>query len=213
MSEHQRIVIGTKGLEGDLCTVEPARGLVVFAHGSGSSRYSRRNLNVAQALQRRGLDTLLFDLLTADEADDRRNVFDIPLLGQRVLDALDALPASARELPLGLVGASTGAAAALLAAAGRPRIVQAVVSRGGRPDLAREHLGSVRAATLLIVGGSDPDVLALNRAAFALLHCEKRIDVVPRATHLFEEAGALETVARLAVDWFLEHLHVGGPLP
>jgi predicted alpha/beta-hydrolase family hydrolase len=213
MSEHQRIIVGAKGLDGDLCTVEPARGLVVFAHGSGSSRYSRRNLNVAQALQRRGLGTLLFDLLTADEADDRRNVFDIPLLGQRVLEALDALPASARELPLGLFGASTGAAAALLAAAGRPRIVQAVVSRGGRPDLAREHLGSVRAATLLIVGGSDPDVLALNRAAFALLHCEKRIDVVPRATHLFEEAGALETVARLAVDWFLEHLHVGAPLP
>jgi pimeloyl-ACP methyl ester carboxylesterase len=213
MSEHRRIVIGAKGLDGDLCTVEPARGLVVFAHGSGSSRYSRRNLNVAQALQRRGLGTLLFDLLTADEADDRRNVFDIPLLGQRVLEALDALPASARELPLGLFGASTGAAAALLAAAGRPRIVQAVVSRGGRPDLAREHLGSVRAATLLIVGGSDPDVLALNRAAFALLQCEKRIDVVPRATHLFEEAGALETVARLAVDWFLEHLHVGAPLP
>jgi pimeloyl-ACP methyl ester carboxylesterase len=210
MPEHCSIAIGTKGLEGELCIVEPARGLIVFAHGSGSSRYSRRNLHVAQTLQQRGLGTLLFDLLTADEADDRSNVFDIPLLGQRVLEALDALPAPARDLPLGLFGASTGAAAALLAAASRPDTVQAVVSRGGRPDLAREHLGSVRAATLLIVGGSDAEVLALNRAAFALLHCEKRIEVVPRATHLFEEAGALETVARLAGDWFLEHLCAAG---
>ena len=153
---------------------------------------------------------MLFDLLTPDEADDRRNVFDIALLGQRVLEALDALPAPARDLPLGLFGASTGAAAALVAAASRPDTVQAVVSRGGRPDLAREHLRSVRAATLLIVGGSDVEVLALNRAAFAVLHCEKRIDVVPRATHLFEEAGALETVARLASDWFLEHLRPVG---
>ena len=206
MPEPIRIAIGTKRLDGELCIVEPARGLIVFAHGSGSSRYSRRNLNVAQTLQRRGFDTLLFDLLTTDEADDRTNVFDIPLLGQRVLEALDALPASARDLPLGLFGASTGAAAALVAAASRPDRVQAVVSRGGRPDLARGHLGSVRAATLLIVGGSDPEVLELNRAAFALLRYEKRIDVVPRATHLFEEAGALETVARLAGDWFLEHL-------
>ena len=205
MSEHRRVAIGTKRLEGDLWNVEPARGLVVFAHGTGSSRYSRRNLQVAQTLQRRGLSTLLFDLLTSEEADDRSNVFDIALLGQRVLEALDAVPAPARDLPLGLFGASTGAAAALVAAASRPETVQAVVSRGGRPDLAREHLGSVRAATLLIVGGSDAEVLDLNRAAYALLHCEKRIDVVPRATHLFEEAGALETVARLAGDWFLGH--------
>lgn len=120
------------------------------------------------------------------------------------------LEAFGARLPLGLFGASTGAAAALVAAASRPNTVQAVVSRGGRPDLAREHLGSVRAATLLIVGGSDAEVLALNRAAFALLHCEKRINVVPRATHLFEEAGALETVARLASDWFLEHLRPAG---
>ena len=161
-------------------------------------------------MQRRGLSTLLFDLLTADEAGDRSNVFDITLLGQRVLEALDALPAPASDLPLGLFGASTGAAAALVAAASRPEIVQAVVSRGGRPDLALEHLGSVRAATLLIVGGSDAEVLGLNRSAYALLRCEKRIDVVPGATHLFEEAGALETVARLAGDWFLDHLHPAG---
>ncbi len=207
MFNHSSIVIGTRNLEGDLCTVEPARGLVVFAHGSGSSRHSRRNVLVAQTLQQRGLGTLLFDLLTPDEADDRANVFDIRLLAQRMLEAIDALPAQARSQPLGLFGASTGAAAALVAAASRPDRVQAVVSRGGRPDLARDHLGLVRAATLLIVGGADTEVLELNRAAYALLRCEKRIDVVPRATHLFEEAGALEKVAGLASDWFLEHLH------
>jgi pimeloyl-ACP methyl ester carboxylesterase len=206
MSDPRSIVIGTKRLDGDLCIVEPARGLVVFAHGSGSSRHSRRNLQVAQTLQRKGWGTLLFDLLTPGEADERRNVFDIPLLAQRVLDALDALPAPACDLPLGLFGASTGAAAALVAAATRPESVQAVVSRGGRPDLAGDRLRMVRAATLLIVGGSDPEVLELNRTAYALLTCEKRIDVVPRATHLFEEAGALDKVARLASDWFLQHL-------
>lgn len=210
MLEHSRIVIGTQGLDGDLSLVEPARGLVVFAHGSGSGRNSPRNLMVARTLQRCGLGTLLFDLLTADEADDRANVFDIALLSQRVLEALDALPDEARGLPLGLFGASTGAAAALVAAARRPDGVQAVVSRGGRPDLARDQLGRVRAATLLIVGGADTEVLELNRAAYALLGCEKRIEVVPRATHLFEEAGALETVAGLAGDWFLQHLRAPG---
>ena len=207
MLNHSRIIIGTERLEGDLCTTEPARGLVVFAHGSGSSRNSRRNRLVAQTLQQRGLGTLLFDLLTPDEADNRANVFDIGLLAQRVLEALDALPAPARDQPLGLFGASTGAAAALVAAARRPDRVQAVVSRGGRPDLARDQLGEVHAATLLIVGGADVEVLELNRAAYALLRCEKRIDVVPRATHLFEEAGTLERVADLASGWFLEHLH------
>lgn len=210
MPEHRRIAIGAKGLEGDLDLVQPSRGLVVFAHGSGSSRNSRRNRHVAQLLQRRGLGTLLFDLLTPDEADDRSNVFDIPLLGQRVLEALDALPEPARALPLGLFGASTGAAASLVAAAGQPERVQAVVSRGGRPDLAHDHLERVRAPTLLIVGGMDTDVLELNREAYALLRCEKRIDIVPRATHLFEEAGALETVARSAGDWFVQHLRPGG---
>jgi pimeloyl-ACP methyl ester carboxylesterase len=163
-------------------------------------------LQVAQTLQHRGLSTLLFDLLTPTEADNRANVFDIGLLSQRVLEAIDALPADMRGLPLGLFGASTGAAAALAAAAERPREVQAVVSRGGRPDLAREALPRVRAATLLIVGGADTEVLQLNREAYKLLACEKRIDLVPRATHLFQEAGTLETVAELARDWFLAHL-------
>ncbi len=206
MPENSRILIGARGLEGELCSVESARGLVVFAHGSGSSRHSRRNLLVAQTLQRQGFGTLLFDLLTADEADDRTNVFDIQLLAQRLLEALDALPVPVRSLPLGLFGASTGAAATLVAAARRPDSVQAIVSRGGRPDLAGDHLGLVRAATLLIVGAADIEVLELNRAAYALLRCEKRLDVVPRATHLFQEAGALESVARLASDWFLTHL-------
>jgi len=206
MLNHSRIIIGAQGLEGDLCTVEPARGVVAFAHGSGSSRTSRRNLQVAQTLQWRGLSTLLFDLLTPDEADDRAKVFDIELLAQRMLEALDSLPAKARSLPLGLFGASTGAAAALVAAGRRPDSVQAVVSRGGRPDLAGDALGLVRAATLLIVGGADTEVLELNRAAYRLLRCEKRLDIVPRATHLFQEAGALETVAELASEWFLAHL-------
>jgi putative phosphoribosyl transferase len=207
MSEHSRILFGARGLEGELCTVGPARGLVVFAHGSGSSRKSRRNVLVAQTLQSQGIGTLLFDLLTPDEADDRANVFDIQLLAQRILEVLDALPAHVRNLPLGLFGASTGAAAALVAAASRPGTVQAIVSRGGRPDLALDRLALVRAPTLLIVGGADTEVLELNREAYALLRCEKRIFVVARATHLFEEAGALEAVARLASDWFLEHFH------
>jgi len=206
MSDHCNIAIGERGLEGELCTIEPMLGLVVFAHGSGSSRKSRRNVQVAQTLHGRGLCTLLFDLLAPDEADDRSKVFDIPLLAHRVLDALDALPARVHDLPLGLFGASTGAAAALVAAEARPDSVQAVVSRGGRPDLARNALERVCAATLLIVGGADTEVLALNRGAYALMRCEKRIEVVPRATHLFQEAGALETVAALASDWFLRHL-------
>jgi putative phosphoribosyl transferase len=202
------IAIGPNRLEGNLCLVEPPRGLVVFAHGSGSSRLSRRNIQVARALQRRGLGTLLFDLLTPEEADSRANVFDIPLLAQRVLDALDALPTPHRQ-SIGLFGASTGAAAALVAAARRPEAVQAVVSRGGRPDLAGDSLRAVAAPTLLIVGGADTDVLELNRAALGLLRCEKRLEVVPRATHLFEEAGALEVVAGLACAWFIEHLRAG----
>jgi len=197
------ISIGPHQLEGELVLAKPPRGIVVFAHGSGSSRRSRRNIQVARALQSRGLGTLLFDLLTPEEAEIRAHVFDIDLLSQRLLQALDALP-SIRQ-PIGLFGASTGAAAALVAAARRPEEVQAVVSRGGRPDLAIEHLGAVRAPTLLIVGGADTEVLALNQAALRLMRCEKRLEVVPRATHLFEEAGALETVAALAGPWFLEH--------
>jgi pimeloyl-ACP methyl ester carboxylesterase len=200
------IFIGEKRLAGELCAVSGMRGLVVFAHGSGSSRLSRRNIHVAQSLQARGLGTLLFDLLTPQEADDRANVFDIDLLARRVLEALDAVHAADRVLPVGLFGASTGAAAALVAAAWRPLDVQAVVSRGGRPDLAGDALGRVRAPTLLIVGAADTEVLLLNRQAMRQMHCTRRLDLVPRATHLFEEAGALEEVARLAGDWFEEHL-------
>lgn len=205
MRQHS-IPIGPHELQGELCLADPPRGLVVFAHGSGSSRHSRRNLQVARTLQRRGLGTLLFDLLTDEEAEHRANVFDISLLARRVMDALDALAAYSANQPIGLFGASTGAAAALVAAAQRTEVVHAVVSRGGRPDLARDALALVRAPTLLIVGGADTEVLELNRVALALLNCDKRIEIVPRATHLFEEAGALEAVAGLAASWFLEHL-------
>jgi pimeloyl-ACP methyl ester carboxylesterase len=186
----------------------PASGLVLFAHGSGSSRLSPRNRYVAGALNRRGLATLLFDLLTEDESVDRRNVFDIPLLAQRLGEALDwqAEFAELAALPAGLFGASTGAAAALVAAASYPDRVAAVVSRGGRPDLATEALPNVRAPTLLIVGGADEEVLELNRWAAAQMTCPCEIQVVPGATHLFEERGALDTVAALAGAWFVQHL-------
>ncbi len=184
-----------------------AHGLVIFAHGSGSSHLSPRNLLVAATLQRAGLATLLFDLLTEREAMHRANVFDIPLLADRLDQAADWVAASAagRGLKLGLFGASTGAAAALVAAAAR-QDVRAVVSRGGRPDLAGDALGRIAAATLLIVGGDDPQVLALNQEAYRQLRCERRLEVVPGATHLFEEPGTLEAVADLARDWFLRHL-------
>nr|MCU0814291.1 dienelactone hydrolase family protein [Burkholderiaceae bacterium] len=176
--------------------------------GSGSSRLSPRNRYVAQTLQHRQLATLLFDLLTPDEAEDRRLVFDIDLLAERVGDALDSIAGDAElaRLPVGLFGASTGAAAALRLAAERPQAVAAVVSRGGRPDLALPVLDRVRAPTLLVVGGHDQQVLELNREALAALRCEKRLDVVPGATHLFEEPGTLDAAARLAGDWFVTHL-------
>jgi dienelactone hydrolase len=185
----------------------PANGLVVFAHGSGSSRLSPRNILVAETLQRAGLATLLFDLLTEREAMHRTNVFDIKLLADRLDQAASWVgdSAAARGLPLGFFGASTGAAAALVAAAAR-QDVRAVVSRGGRPDLAGDALGRMTAATLLIVGGRDPEVLALNRAAYRQLPCERLLEVVPGATHLFEEPGTLEAVAALARAWFLQHL-------
>lgn len=183
------------------------RGLVIFAHGSGSSHASPRNAFVARHLRQQGLATLLFDLLT--EAEDRvyENRFDIPLLARRLMQATDwaqGQPAL-QKLAVGYFGASTGAAAALIAAAERPA-VRAVVSRGGRPDLAMEALPRVRAATLLIVGGHDEAVLQLNEAAYARLTTVKALEVVPGATHLFEEPGALERVARLAADWFVRHL-------
>ncbi len=185
----------------------PIHGIVLFAHGSGSSRLSPRNTLVAEALQAAGLGTLLFDLLTDREATNRANVFDIALLAERLGEAADwvASNPTVQELPLGFFGASTGAAAALVAAAARDD-VRAIVSRGGRPDMANYALEKVTAPTLLIVGGHDPEVLALNRSAYARLKCERRLEVVPGATHLFEEPGTLEAVVALARDWFLHHL-------
>ncbi|MFE7551523.1 alpha/beta family hydrolase [Streptomyces gardneri] len=193
-------------LAGRLAVPDGATGIVLFAHGSGSSRHSPRNRAVADALNRAGLGTLLFDLLTEAEATDRARVFDTPLLAGRLASATDWLAGRPEggELPLGYFGASTGAAAALWAAADPASGVAAVVSRGGRPDLAGEHLARVRAPTLLVVGGRDALVLDLNRRAQALLRCENRLTVVPGATHLFEEPGALEEVAELATDWFAE---------
>lgn len=204
----EKVGIGSMALPGDLSVPERACGLVVFAHGSGSSRLSPRNRFVAETLQRRNLATLLFDLLTDTEAADRANVFNIGLLASRLVQAIDWAhkQTSVLGLPIGLFGASTGAAAALVTAAERPLDVSAVVSRGGRPDLALSELERVRAPTLLIVGAADLEVLALNRQAYAALTCEKRLELVPRATHLFEEAGALERVAELAREWFSDHL-------
>jgi putative phosphoribosyl transferase len=201
-------------LTGDLVLPARAHGVVAFAHGSGSSRLSPRNRAVAAALNEARIGTLLFDLLTATEEIDRANVFDIPLLAERLLGAtrwLSEQPET-RGLPLGYFGASTGAAAALIAAADAGERISAVVSRGGRPDLATPRLGHVSAPTLLIVGGYDLQVLELNREAQAHLHCANRLAVVPQATHLFEEPGALEEVSRLAIDWFVRHL-VAVPSP
>ncbi len=213
MDRHE-VTIDQPGLQlaGDLSLPPQPAGLVLFAHGSGSSRFSSRNRAVARYLNDVGLATLLLDLLTADEEIiDARTAelrFDIPLLAGRLtgtVDWTDRQPALA-ALPLGLFGASTGAAAALITAAERPQRVAAVVSRGGRPDLALPVLDRVRAPTLLIVGSHDREVLALNRQALAALTGPKALDIVPGATHLFEEPGALGQVARLAGDWFLRHL-------
>jgi putative phosphoribosyl transferase len=196
------------GLHGTLTVPTDAVGVVVFAHGSGSSRLSPRNIQVAQALNDARLATLLFDLLTEEEAADRRNVFDIPLLATRVVAAVKWLhrQADVRDLPVGLFGASTGAAAALWAAAELGGSVGAVVSRGGRPDLAGARLEHVEAPTLLIVGELDQTVVELNRTSLARLRCPAALRLVPDATHLFEEPGALAQVAVLAADWFVGHL-------
>jgi putative phosphoribosyl transferase len=207
------VVLPPYGREGMLgLPAAPPHGIVLFAHGSGSSRLSPRNTYVAEALQRAGLATLLFDLLTEREAADRAKVFNIALLADRLNEAATWVDNNAigRGLSLGFFGASTGAAAALVAAAAR-RDVRAVVSRGGRPDLAGEALARVTAPTLLIVGGNDPEVLALNRAACDHLICEHRLEVVPGASHLFEEPGTLETVVDLARGWFLRHLAKAAP--
>ncbi|WP_328740013.1 phosphoribosyltransferase family protein [Streptomyces erythrochromogenes] len=196
---------GGLALAGDLALPEGAGAVVMFAHGSGSSRRSPRNRAVAADLNRAGLGTLLFDLLTPAEEADRANVFDIGTLAGRLTDATGWLRRRA-SLPIGYFGASTGAAAALWAASAADADIGAVVSRGGRPDLAGPRLASVRAPTLLVVGGRDTTVLDLNRAAQRELRCENRLEVVPGATHLFEEPGALEEVAALARAWFARHL-------
>jgi putative phosphoribosyl transferase len=194
-------------LPGKLSLPESAVGLVLFAHGSGSSRLSPRNEFVASVLHESWIGTLLFDLLTMQEATDRANVFDINLLADRLVAALRFVMEHdlTAQLPLGLFGASTGAAAALVAAAHEPR-VRAVVSRGGRPDLAGPWLKRVQVPTLLIVGSHDEEVLLLNRAAAKSLGGEHRLAVVPGATHLFEEPGTLEEAARLAAEWFAQRL-------
>ncbi|NJP91944.1 alpha/beta hydrolase [Nonomuraea sp. FMUSA5-5] len=194
-------------MSGDLIVPDAARGMVVFVHGSGSGRHSPRNRYVAGALNEAGLATLLFDLLTPEEEADRANVFDIPLLADRLLERTARVRAhpDTKGLPIGYFGASTGAAAALWAAAEPDNAISAIVSRGGRPDLAGDRLAAVRAPTLLIVGGRDPVVVELNEEARRRLRADSRITVVPGATHLFEEPGALEAVAGHARDWFSTH--------
>jgi putative phosphoribosyl transferase len=215
VTEHAvRIAADAARLDGDLSVPAGAHGVVLFAHGSGSSRHSPRNRYVARVLQEAKLATLLMDLLTPEEERvDQRTAhlrFDIQLLADRLTIAVDwlAQQEKTRALPIGCFGASTGAAAALAAAANRPNLVRAVVSRGGRPDLAGDLLRHVTAPTLLIVGGRDTPVIELNQHALAALQCEKKLVIVPGATHLFEEPGTLEEVARLARDWF--ELHLGG---
>lgn len=202
------ISIPPVGLEGILNIPAGARGIVLFAHGSGSSRLSPRNTYVAEALRQAGLATLLFDLLSDAEAADRAKVFDIRLLAERLGQATDWVRRDADTAPLriGYFGASTGAGAALVADALSEAEIGAIVSRGGRPDLAEDALPRVRAPTLLIVGSLDTMVLELNQAALARLDCEKRLAVVPGATHLFEEPGTLDQVIDLARTWFTEHL-------
>ena len=210
----QSVEIPPDGLGGDLVIPERAIGVVLFAHGSGSSRHSPRNRYVAGALRQAGIATLLLDLLTAAEEEVDLSTghlrFDIPLLAGRLTEATDWLERDRDQriaaLPVGYFGASTGAGAALVAAAERPRIIRAVVSRGGRPDLAGSALRRVDAPTLLIVGGWDETVVSLNQRALAELQCRKQLSIVPGATHLFEERGALEQVSELARNWFTQYL-------
>ncbi|MGZ3252888.1 MAG: dienelactone hydrolase family protein [Burkholderiaceae bacterium] len=208
-NELVRIPIQTEQVEGMLELPSNPIGIVLFAHGNGSSRLSPRNNYVAAELRKVRLGTLLMDLLTPDEDRDYRRRFDIPLLTQRLDAAVSWLQQydSAVSLPVGLFGASTGAAATLQVAALREDDIAAVVSRGGRPDLAGiDALAKVRVPTLLIVGGRDEEVIELNQEAYGVLNCEKRIEIVPGATHLFEEPGTLEIVARLAAKWLLQYL-------
>jgi pimeloyl-ACP methyl ester carboxylesterase len=209
-SESTRLVAipaGTVELEGLLCVPDGADALVLFAHGSGSSRHSSRNNYVARALRAARMGTLLFDLLTEEEAAARANVFDVDFLAERLAAARHWVrrDAATRHLRVGYFGASTGAAAALIAAAADATI-GCIVSRGGRPDLAASALPKVKTPTLLIVGGDDTPVIRMNEEAYELLRCEKRMTIVPGASHLFEEPGTLEEVVRLATDWFRRHL-------
>jgi dienelactone hydrolase len=212
ISKEILIRINGKSIFGNLKIPEKAEGLIIFAHGSGSSRFSTRNNYVAGILNKNNLGTLLFDLLTAEEekidnytAEYR---FNIKLLAKRLIDVTDWLikEPSLKNLKLGYFGASTGAAAALAAAAKRPDIIYAVVSRGGRPDLAMESLQGVKAPTLLIVGGEDFEVIELNRTAYENISAKKKLEIIPGATHLFEEPGALEEVSRLSAEWFTRYL-------
>jgi dienelactone hydrolase len=212
--EHGLVYVPAAGitLEGNLLLPGGARGVVMFAHGSGSSRFSSRNRHVAEVLRAAGVGTLLIDLLTRDEEDaDARTAhlrFDIGMLADRLVAASEWLgkQSETRSLKLGLFGASTGGGAALVAAARKPERIAAVVSRGGRPDLAGPALPAVQAPTLLIVGGDDEPVIEMNREAYEQMVCERRIVIVPGASHLFEEPGTLEEVARLAAEWFTRHL-------
>jgi dienelactone hydrolase len=205
------ITSGTARLEGELIIPSRANGIVLFAHGSGSSRLSPRNKFVARTLHEADIATLLFDLLTQEEEEEERYTahlrFDIGLLARRLRDATQwvAEQENTRHFGIGYFGSSTGAAAALVAAAGVGNHIQAIVSRGGRPDLAGESLPFVKAPTLLIVGERDMPVIKFNRDAYNQLACEKRVEIVPRATHLFEEPGTLEKVAQLATQWFQQH--------
>jgi putative phosphoribosyl transferase len=211
LTRAQTIEMLPLGLQGSLAVPGGASGIVLFAHGTASSRLSPRNMHVARALNEAGLATLLFDLLLPHEAQDRQRVFDISLLAGRLEEALDWIEEeeTTTDLSVGLFGASIGAAAALTAAARRPELIKAVVSRGGRPDLAERVLARVRAPTLLIVGEQDQVVIELNRRAMAQLTSPTRLEIVPGATHLFEEPGALDQVVTLATAWFKQFLERG----
>jgi putative phosphoribosyl transferase len=213
LTDQVTIPMGAIRLEGELVIPSDAKGIVLFAHGSGSSRHSPRNQYVARVLHEAGIATLLFDLLTQEEEEleayTRHLRFNIPLLAGRLVEATRWISQQdvTRHLNVGYFGSSTGAAAALVAAAELGDRINSVVSRGGRPDLAESALEEVTAATLLIVGGNDTPVITLNEEAYARLRCEKQLKLIPGATHLFEEAGALERVARLASEWFVNHFH------
>lgn len=207
-NDQVNIMAGDAGLEGNLTIPVNARGLVIFSHGSGSSRHSPRNRMVAEFLQENSFATLLFDLLTEEEDQDYQNRFNIELLSERLVETTLWLHERdlARELSFGYFGASTGAASALNAAARLPGLIKAVVSRGGRPDLSMENLPKVKAPTLFIVGGLDFEVIRLNEEAFAQLNCIKELEIVEGATHLFEEPGKMQEVCELADSWFKNYL-------